>query len=246
MLSIRRVMAPALCASVLAIGLASCARKEPPPPPPPPPKVVVIPPKPMPPNGASGNIYLPPADANGLRQSLNRNISTAQMVWNLRSAYNVAALNCGKPQHADILPRYKVFLTAHAKTLNAFNKKLDAEFKERYGAKFIAPRESYITSVYNHYALPPTLTDFCDAVAAVTRDGVAIKSSELEAFAVRSLPSIEVVFDDFYRRYEVYRNDLTLWEAQYGALVSNRQSSANLTGVASPVPGAAVSGGGGS
>ena len=166
---------------------------------------------------------MPPADANGLRHSLNRNISTAQMVWNLRSAYNVAALNCTAPQHADILPRYKAFLTTHGKALNAVNKALDGEFKARYGAKFIAPRESYITAVYNHYALPPTLTDFCDAVTAVTRDGAAIKSADLEAFAVRSLPSIEVVFDDFYRRYEIYRNELAIWEAQYGAPVSTVQ-----------------------
>lgn len=177
----------------------------------------------MPPNGASDNIYLPPADTNGLRLSVNRNITTAQMVWNLRSAYNVAALNCTGPRHSDILPRYKAFLTTHAKALNFVNKKLDTEFKAKYGQKFIAPREAYITSVYNHYALPPTLSDFCDAVMAVTRDGVAIKSAELEAFAVRSLPSIEVVFDDFYRRYEVYRNDLAIWQAQYGALVNAPQ-----------------------
>ncbi len=213
----RRAIAPSVFLSALAIGLASCAPKPIPivTPPPPPPKVVVPPPKPKPPNGASDNIYLPPADANGLRQSVNRNISTNQMVWNLRSAYNVAALNCTASKHADILPRYKDFLTAHGKTLNAVNKKIDAEFKQRFGPKFIAPRESYLTALYNHYALPPTLDDFCDAVTAVTRDGLAIKSTELEAFAVRSLPSIEVVFDDFYRRYEAYRNALALWQAQY-------------------------------
>jgi hypothetical protein len=191
---------------------------------------VVIPPKPIPPNGASANIDIPPADANGLRQSLNRNISSAQMVWNLRSAYNVAALNCSAPVHADILPRYKAFLTTHAKTLNAVNKRLDAEFKERYGAKFIAPRESYITAVYNHFALPPTLSDFCDAVMAVSRDGAAVKSADLEAFAVRSLPNIEVVFDDFYRRYEIYRNDMAIWQAQYGALVNAPQQPVAIGG----------------
>ncbi|WP_039337322.1 hypothetical protein, partial [Novosphingobium subterraneum] len=203
-------------------------------PPPPPPKVVVIPPKPKAPNGASDNIAVPPADANGLRQSLNRNISSAQMVWNLRSAYNVAALNCNAPVHADILPRYKAFLTTHNKVLNAINKRLDVEFKAKYGAKFIAPREAYITQVYNHYALPPTLSDFCDAVMAVSRDGAAVKSADLEAFAVRSLPNIEVVFDDFYRRYEVYRTDLAIWQAQYGSLVNPPQQAVKIT--AAPVP----------
>jgi hypothetical protein len=236
MLRLRRAVAPILFVSALAVGLASCAPKAPPPPPPPPPppKVVAIPPKPMPPNGASGNIYLPPADANGLRKSINRDISPTQTVWNLRSAYNVAALNCSGPKFADILPRYKVFLATHAKALNAVNKKLDAEFKARHGAKYIAPRESYITSVYNHYALPPTLNDFCEAVTAVTLDGAAVKSADLEAFALRSLPSIEVVFDDFYRRYEAYRTELSQWEARYGTSVSARPSYAPV----SPTPGA--------
>ncbi len=226
----RRVIAPAAVAMALAIGLASCAPKPapPPPPPPPPPKVVVIPPKPRAPNGAADTLRIPPADANGLRYSLNRNISPAQMVWNLRSAYNVAALNCSKPQHTDILPLYKTFLTTHAKALTAANKKVDAEFKARHGAKFIAPREAYMTQVYNHFALPPTLTDFCDAVGAVARDGAAVKSADLEAFAIRSLPSIEVVFDDFYRRYEIYRNDLAIWQAQYGSPVTTAQPAAML------------------
>ena len=229
MFQFRRALAPSLLVSALAVSMSACAPKPVPviaPPPPPPPKVVVAPPKPMPPNGASDNIRIPPADANGLRQSLNRNISTNQMVWNLRSAYNVAALNCSASKHAEILPRYTAFLTAHGKTLNAVNKKIDAEFKEKYGAKFIAPRESYLTALYNHYALPPTVDDFCDAVTAVTRDGVAVKSTELEAFAMRSLPSIEVVFDDFYRRYEAYRNDLAIWQAQWGAPVMTAQPTA--------------------
>ncbi|MDP3550730.1 MAG: hypothetical protein Q8R81_10060 [Novosphingobium sp.] len=243
MFEFRRTVAPTALIAALAFGLASCAPKAPPPPPPPPPppKVVVIPPKPRPPNNASDNLSIPPADANGLRYSINRDISPAQMLWNLRSAYNVAALNCSKPQHADILPRYKTFLTAHAKTLTATNKKVDAEFRAKHGAKFIAPRESYMTSVYNHFALPPTLTDFCDAVGAVTRDGAAVKSAELEAFAARSLPSIEVVFDDFYRRYEVYRNDLAIWQAQYGQPVTTAQPAISLPGSGTQMTGGAGS-----
>lgn len=222
----RRLAASGLVVSGLALGLAACAPKPAPPSAPPPPrKVVIIPPKPTPPNGASLNFSVPPADANGLRHSLNRGISPNQMVWNLRSAYNVAALNCHAPQHADILPRYRAFLTTHAKTLTAVNKKVDAEFKGKYGARFIAPREQYMTAVYNHFALPPTLADFCDAVTAISREGAAVKSADLEAFAVRSLPSVEVVFDSFYRRYDTYRSDLAAWEAKYGTTASAARSN---------------------
>lgn len=220
--------------AVLTVALASCAPKvvPPPPPPPPPPKVVIIPPKPMPPNGASNNLAFPAADANGLRESVNRNISPSQMLWNLRSAYNVAALNCNEPKHANILVRYRAFLKNHARTLTAANKKVDEEFRKKYGARFTAPREQYMTAVYNHFALPPTLPHFCDAVLAVSEDGDAVKSADLEAFAVRSLPNIEVVFDDFYRRYEQYRIDLAAWQAQYGQPVAQPASAVVLPATA--------------
>ncbi len=219
---------PLVAASVLALALASCAKVPPPPPPPPPPKVVVIPPRPTPPNGASNNLTLPPVDALGLRQSVNRNISPAQALWNLRSAYNVAALNCSAPKHADILVRYRAFLTSNAKVLTTANKTVDAEFRKKYGAKFVAPREQYMTAVYNHFALPPTLADFCDAVLAVSRDGMVVKPVDLQGFAVLSLPNIEVVFDDFYRRYEKYRSDLAAWDAQYGQTVSAQTGGAGF------------------
>ena len=224
---------------VLALGLsvavAACAPKAPPPPPPPPPKIVIIPPRPTPPNGASDNLLPPPVDAMGVRQSVNRNISPAQMVWNLRSAYNVAALNCTAPKHADILPLYRTFLKVNAKGLTLANKKVDAEFKEKYGAKFIAPREGYMTAVYNHYALPPTLSDFCDAVQAVGRDAALVKPVELEAFSVRSLPNVEVVFDEFYRRYDKYRSDLAIWQAQYGQQATAGAAQTSPAASAQPV-----------
>lgn len=207
---------PFMASAGLALVLASCAKAPPPPTPPPPPKIVIVPPKPMPPNGAAPTFAIPRADANGLRQSVNRNISPSQALWNLRSAYNVAALNCSAAKHADILPRYRAFLTTNAKVLTLTNKTVDAEFRKKYGASFVRPREEYMTAVYNHFALPPTLTDFCDAVMAVSRDGMTVKPADLQAFAVLNLPNIEVVFDDFYRRYEKYRVDLAAWEAQYG------------------------------
>jgi hypothetical protein len=53
-------------------------------------------------------------------------------------------------------------------------------------------------------------------VLAVSADALTTKPAALEAFASSSLPSIEVVYDDFYRRYEKYRADLAEWQARYG------------------------------
>lgn len=214
--------------------LAGCTKKPEPVKPTPPP-AMVVPPKPYPPNGASPTMAIPAADANGLRASVNRNITPAQTTWNLRAAYNVAALNCTGPRHTDILTNYREFLKDHARTLAAANRKVDAEFKAIHGARFVAPREKYMTEVYNHFALPPTLSDFCDAAQAVSRDAIGVKSADLEAFAGRSLPNIEVVFDDFYRRYEQYQRDLADWNAKYASYYA--PTPATVTLPSAPPPG---------
>jgi len=213
--------AAALGAAALIAGCGPKAPPAPLPPPPPPPKpLVVVPPRPTPPDQSSPNLVIPQADASGLRLSVNRDITPAQTVWNLRSAYNVAALNCQSPQHAEILPNYRAFLKANRVALNKANKAIDGEFKAKYGSSFVVPRERYMTEVYNHFALPPTMSAFCTAVLAVSRDGLLVKPAELEAFAQRSLPSIEVVFDEFYRRYDAYRAALADWNARYGPAVA--------------------------
>ena len=95
-----------------------------------------------------------------------------------------------------------------------------AEWKARHGAGFIVQREKYMTNVYNHFALPPTMGEFCKAALAMSRDEKLIKVGELDAFSARSLPNIEIVYDDFFRRYAQYRTDLAEWTAKYGALTT--------------------------
>ena len=191
------------------------ARRRPPPPPPPPPPVVVIPFRPIPPNGASPNFQPPLREPSGLYRSVNRNISPAQTVWNLRSAYNVAALNCSRTEFPTIIDGYRAFLRTHAQALTAANRRVDAEFRARHGARFVAPRERYMTEVYNHFALPMTIGDFCKAVLAVSRDVQPVTAIQLDAFAARSLPTIQIVFDDFYNRYEQWRVNAAAWDARY-------------------------------
>lgn len=170
----------------------------------------------MPPNGAAPTLQVPPVDASGLRVSVNRNISPAQALWNLRSAYNVAALNCNGPKHTAILENYKLFLKANNKILAKANSDVDSEFRKEYKSRFIVAREKYMTEVYNHFALPPTLNNFCDAVLAMSDDAKAVKPADLETFAQTNLPNVEVVFDDFYRRYDQWRIDAAEWDSKYG------------------------------
>lgn len=182
---------------------------------PPPPIPVVIPPRPYPPVGAPANMTIPPLGVDGVRQTVNAHLTPNQTLWNFRSAYNVAALNCLRPEHGEIVVGYRAFLKKHARALTAANRGVDAEFKSKYGTRFIAPREAYMTQVYNYFANPVTLRAFCDATLTMTRSLELVSSSDLTTFSQAELPKIDQVFEAFFRAYEQYRADAANWDAKY-------------------------------
>jgi len=229
----RRLLPGAALAAATAAALASCAPKvvAPPPPPPPPPPVAVIPPRPTPPDGAAPNLVTPLVEADGQRESVNRKVTVNQIVWNLRSAYTVAALGCQNPRNAAILPHYRTFLTRNARVLKTVYDQMDHDFRAKYGRGGETLRDDYLTVLYNHYALPPTKDEFCDVVDKVLTDGVDVTPDQLGAFAQSKVPVIEKVFDDFYDRYDKYRNALAEWEDKYG-----RVGRVRVGGPADPPP----------
>ena len=138
-----------------------------------------------------------------------------RLTW-LRSALKVAALNCLDPEHADILPAYKAYLERGEKELTQTNRAVLAEYRENYGSEGQAAYDRFMTQVYNYFALPPALADFCDASQVVARESLLVPAEEFDAFALRSLPVLEAVFDGFYSSYERYRTSLASWNAEYG------------------------------
>jgi len=179
--------------------------------------VVVIPPRPRAPLGAAGNVAIPTRGPDGVRHTILVDSVDAQLVWNLRAAYNVAALNCNGPAYGEIVDNYRAFLKSHAKPLARANAGVDATFKAKYGAKdYIRTRETYMTQVYNYFAYPPTLTHFCDAALVMSRESASVKPADLPDFSKRSFAAFAQVYEDFYRAYEAYRVELADWEAKYG------------------------------
>jgi hypothetical protein len=153
----------------------------------------MVPPQPTPPGGASPNLTVPPLDVMGVRRTVNYGISAAQTTWNLRSAYNVAALNC-----LDRNTRRSSSTTApSSRPRRASCQRSTSPSTKNSGAQrpaFRRPREAYMTQVYNYFALPPTLPSFCDAVLAMSTEAATVKSADLDGFAARSLPVLERVF----------------------------------------------------
>lgn len=159
---------------------------------------------------------IPMVAATGVRQTVNANLTSAQTTWNLRSALNVAALNCQSAEHSMLVSNYGAYLKNHARELSATNRALQSEFRQRYGATFRDVQDSYMTQVYNYFALPPAKDEFCDVANAVSAEIVGVPQGDLEVFSATALPRVEAVFEDFFRAYEQYRVDLRAWDSQYG------------------------------
>ena len=170
----------------------------------------------MPPMGATTGMAIPLVAADGVRQTVNANLTPAQTTWNLRSALNVAALNCPEPQRTAIVDNYTAILKTNARQLSATNRALQSEFRQKYGPTYRDVQDSYMTQVYNYFALPPALSRFCEVSYAVSQEALVVQPGSLDVFAAAALPRIESVFDDFYRAYEQYRVDLAAWDSQYG------------------------------
>ena len=229
---------------LLASGVEAKRKKLPPPPPPPPPPVIVvyIPPRPTPPLSASPLFKVPLMRPDGTRQTVNSQVGPVQTVWNLRSAYNVAALGCQRPEHAEILVGYKRFLKIYKVGLLKANRGVDADYRKRFGTAFIRPREAYMTQVYNYYAFPPTLPIFCDAALTMARESMTLKPLDLTAFAQRYVPQFDLVYANFYRSFDQYKADAGAWDAKYAPVTVLVPLSAPVAGplsgsVAGPLAG---------
>src|SRR5690606_29244689 len=135
----------------------------------------------------------------------------------LRSAMNVAALNCLRPGDEPIIAAYSDMLKSFARPLTAANRTVDSEYRERHGSGFRPIRDEYMTQVYNYFAAPPVLPEFCDVARTVAAEYLLEKPADLEAYAAGILPRFEQPFLRFFNAYERWRNEVSSWDAQYGA-----------------------------
>ncbi|MBD59261.1 MAG: hypothetical protein CL808_03955 [Citromicrobium sp.] len=185
-------------------------------------------------------MVVPQVAPDGVRQTINAYITPAQTTWNVRSALNVAALNCLSAEHTNILPNYQLFLDNFKKPLAKANDTVEAQFRERYGDRKTgrAEMDSYMTKVYNYFTLPPAKAEFCDAALEMSNEAVLVAPADLESFSARALARFEGVFEDFFRAFERYETNLATWDRLYGTPAGLYPSTVPSYGPATQVAGA--------
>ncbi|WP_164117513.1 hypothetical protein [Sphingorhabdus sp. Alg239-R122] len=203
----------------LLAALAACAKPAPPPvvvAPPPPPPPVVIPAMPTPPLYATTNMAIPPVGVDGRRITVNTGIGELETLWHLRSALNVAALNCVEPRHYQLASDYNTFLKTHKSQLSKANRAIESKFRRENGSNYRRVRDTHSTRVYNFFSLPPVKSEFCNVSIGVARQLTLTPKDQLTGYAYIGLTEIEDVFNRFFAAYDQYKRDLAVWNQAYG------------------------------
>jgi hypothetical protein len=167
----------------------------------------------------------PARGPDGRRITINSNLTNDQLVWNLRSAWNVAALNCLAPEYEPILLGYRDFLTRNVKALKAVNDRLEKTYAGSYRSRrdAIVARDGYTTKVYNFFAEPAARAGFCRAALDMANRALAAPPTDALAFAQSNLEGLLVPFEQFFDEYEAYQRASAEWDAKWGALYGASQ-----------------------
>ena len=162
---------------------------------------------------------IPPIGPDGVRQTVNTGLDENETIWNLRSAWNVAALNCLADEHKAILDGYGAFLKKNAKKLSAVNTALDKKYRADAGSVSAGrlAREAHMTQVYNYFATPAAIGGMCNVALGVSNEFLQAPPSDLAAFAAATLPRFEAVYLDFFSAYDRYRAESAAWDVKWGA-----------------------------
>ncbi|MEQ1688956.1 MAG: hypothetical protein ABL874_10315, partial [Sphingopyxis sp.] len=167
-----------------------------------------------PPNYASPTLTIPGLDAMGRRMTPNVDLSPEQSLWQLRIGLNVAALNCRGPNEAALVADYTRFLNANRAANTRAERWVIADQGRRTSTNGIAARDALSTRLYNYFAQPPVLPDFCRAATGVMALAAAEPTATIMTFAQTRLPEVDRPFVDFYGAYDRYRADLALWHSR--------------------------------
>lgn len=178
---------------------------------------------PTPPFRASATTVVPPLRADGLRQTINRDLGPLETLWHVRSALNVAALSCTGPLYARLVDDYNAFIKNNSSSLRRANNAIKAKFRREISDRKAHDRHQ--TSLYNYWSFSPLRRPFCDQAVQVSQRAIVTKSKDLNAFAAQVLPELEQPFNDFYLAYEQYQRDLEAWNVQYGQPQTSQASS---------------------
>lgn len=116
---------------------------------------------------------------------------SAQDVWHLRSALNVAALACSRNSGVDIGPRYNAMLKQHQTLFTQAYLAEEDRYKARHGRSWRTIQDREATSLYNRYANHPDPRRYCAEADSISKDAARVETADFARFAAAALPRLE-------------------------------------------------------
>ena len=152
-----------------------------------------------------GKAYIPPLvamrDMTPAEESANR-------IWNLRAALNVAALQCQFSPFLRTVGLYNNIIKHHSIELDKARAMMAGHFRRYDGVKGSQGSfDQYTTRTYSSYSTLDAQLAFCDTAAMIGRQVLATPAKGLAAAAERYLPEIRASLspqDDPMTRVELF------------------------------------------
>lgn len=107
----------------------------------------------------------------------------ANLMWNLRSSLNVAALNCQYWPYAMSVRNYNDLLLHHAAELNTAYEGLKSYFRRVAGSEWQSRMDEFTTTMYQSYVVIGGQRGFCHVASDVARDALARPKGQLHLTA---------------------------------------------------------------
>lgn len=168
-------------------------------------------PVPRAPAGSGPGLAVPEPGRDGRYVTINSGVTEQEALWHVRSALNVAALSCRiQPGGAAIVKHYNALLVRRKAVLA----RAYAAETGRFAAAGKGAVDAHLTRLYNFFALPSAQPGFCAAAADIADHVDAVPPAGLPHYATGALDRLEAPILDYYRAYDVYRRELTAWNAR--------------------------------
>lgn len=192
--------------------------------------------KPVPPGGASPDLTVPETGKDGRFSTINSGLKSAEAVWHVRAALNVAALSCSGANGAAITQRYNTLLKSRKQLLADAYRSERARFSASNGSAEQAALDGHMTKLYNFFAQPPAQQGFCIAAASVSGKLATASPANFSTVAEGSLERLEAPILNFYRDYAEYRRELAAWKANPNAShMASTMQAKSLSVAARPI-----------
>jgi|TARA_R100000501_G_scaffold17919_4_gene35121 hypothetical protein len=152
------------------------------------------------------NYVLPSRDASGQFQTPNINLSEQEALFHFRAAMNVAALSCRVIPGMDVTAEYNAFIKKYVRTLAKANRTVEQYYiAEVEGGR--AARDAHLTALYNHFARPGTLSEFCPVAVKDVRAALDLPdtTAAITEYSQTATAALEKIFQNHFAEIEKYQ-----------------------------------------